>query len=236
MLTNAGQPLSSSRVAIVGASGALGFGLTLRLAAAGVPIMIGSREVSRANDTAERAGEIVPDGDFQGAENAAAAGGVTTVILCVPFSAQARTLAALGETMTEGSLLIDATVPLAVAVGGRPTRMLGVWQGSAAQQARELAAKAVRLVSALHTVSAAALADLTEPLAEDVLICGDARADKREAAALIGRIDGLRCVDCGRLEHSRTTEALAALLIAVNSRYKTRAGVRLTGLPDTLWE
>ena len=236
MPTNAVQPLSSSRVAIVGASGALGFGLMVRLAAAGVPIMIGSREVSRADETAERAGEIVPDGDFQGDESAAAAGRVTTVILCVPFSAQAHTLAALRETMTKGSLLIDATVPLAAAVGGRPTRMLGIWQGSAAQQARELAAKAVRLVSALHTVSAASLTDLTKPLAEDVLICGDARADKREAATLIGRIEGLRCVDCGRLEHSRTTEALTALLIAVNSRYKTRAGVRLTGLPNNLWE
>src|SRR5271168_486698 len=111
MSTNAVQPISSSRVAIVGASGALGFGLMVRLAAAGVPIMIGSREVSRANDTAERAREIVPDGDFQGDENAAAARRVTTVILCVPFSAQAHTLAALRETMTEGSLLIDATVP-----------------------------------------------------------------------------------------------------------------------------
>src|SRR5271154_5795665 len=87
----------------------------VRLAAAGVPIMIGSREVSRANDTAERARKIVPDGDFQGDEDAAAAGRVTTVILCVPFSAQAHTLAALPETMTKGSLLIDATVPLAAA-------------------------------------------------------------------------------------------------------------------------
>ena len=63
-------------------------------------------------------------------------------------------------------------------------------------------------------------------------MCGDARADKREAAALIERIEGLRCVDCGRLEMSRTTESLTALLISVNSRYKTHAGIRLTGLPD----
>jgi len=236
MSTNAVQPVSSSRVAIVGASGALGFGLMVRLAAAGVPIMIGSREVSRANDTAERARKIVPDGDFQGDENAAAAGRVTTAILCVPFSAQAHTLATLRETMSEGSLLIDATVPLAAAVGGRPTRMVGVWQGSAAQQARELAATAVRLVSALHTVSAAALADLTTRLAEDVLICGDRRDDKREAAALIERITGLRCVDCGRLEMSRITESLTALLISINARHKVHAGIRITGLPESRWE
>ena len=63
-------------------------------------------------------------------------------------------------------------------------------------------------------------------------MCGDARADKREAALLIERIDGLRCVDCGRLEMARTTESLTALLISVNSRYKAHAGIRLAGLPE----
>ena len=230
------SPRSTDPVAIIGASGALGFGLALRLAVTGVPIVIGSREAARANETARRAYELLPDGSFEGHHNAAAAGRVKNVILSVPFASQAETLSALRETMTPGSLLIDATVPLATAVGGRPTRMLGVWQGSAAQQAAELAADGVRVVSALHTVSAASLVDLEQPLDQDVLVCGDARADKREAAALIGRIEGLRCVDCGRLEISRTTEALTALLIGVNSRYKAHAGVRLTGLPDGLWE
>ena len=69
-----------------------------------------------------------------------------------------------------------------------------------------------------------------------MLLCGDKRADKREAALLIDRIDGLRCVDSGRLEMSRITESLTALLIGVNSRYKAHAGIRLTGLPDPSWE
>ena len=67
-------------------------------------------------------------------------------------------------------------------------------------------------------------------------MCGDSRADKRQAAELIERIDGLRCVDCGKLEMSRTTESLTALLIAVNARYKTHAGIQLTGLPEQLWQ
>ena len=92
------------------------------------------------------------------------------------------------------------------------------------------------MVSALHTISAASLTDLEHPLEQDVLLCGDARDDKREAARLIERIDGLRCVDCGRLEMSRITESLTALLIGVNSRYKVHAGIRLTGLPDPDWE
>jgi 8-hydroxy-5-deazaflavin:NADPH oxidoreductase len=227
---------STDPVAIIGASGALGFGLALRLARVGVPIAIGSRELSRAEETAERARALLPDGSFSAHDNAGAARQATVVILSVPFRNQSETLANLKEALSPGQLLIDATVPLAAAVSGRATRMLGVPQGSAAQQALEMAPDGVRVVSALHTVSAASLSNLDEQLDQDVLVCGDSRADKREAAALIERIDGLRCVDCGRLEMARTAESLTALLIAVNSRYKTHAGIRLTGLPEQLWE
>jgi NADPH-dependent F420 reductase len=227
---------STDPVAIIGASGALGFGLALRLARVGVPIAIGSRELSRAEETAERARALVPDGSFSAHDNAGAARQAPVVILSVPFRNQSETLANLKEALSPGQLLIDATVPLAAAVSGRATRMLGVPQGSAAQQALEMAPDGVRVVSALHTVSAASLSNLDERLDQDVLVCGDSRADKREAAALIERIEGLRCVDCGRLEMARTAESLTALLIAVNSRYKTHAGIRLTGLPEQLWE
>jgi hypothetical protein len=113
--------------------------------------------------------------------------------------------------------------------------MLGVWQGSAAQQAQELVPDGVRVVAALHTVSAAALSDHRHALAEDVLLAGDARSDKLRVAALLERIEGLRCVDAGRLEMARITESLTALMIAINVRYKTHAGIRVTGLPDSLW-
>src|SRR5271168_1931279 len=233
------SPTSHDRIAVIGASGALGFGLALRLARTGVAIAIGSRDAGRAADTAERAGALVPGGSFSGHDNAGAvhaAGAAGVVILSVPFRNQAETLANLRDAFRPGQLLIDATVPLAAAVGGKATRMLGVWQGSAAQQALEMAPEGVRVVSALHTVSAASLTDLEHPLEQDVLLCGDSRADKHEAASLIERIDGLRCVDCGALEMARTTEALTALLIAVNTRYKVHAGLRLTGLADPSWE
>jgi 8-hydroxy-5-deazaflavin:NADPH oxidoreductase len=223
-------------VAIIGASGALGFGLAVRLARAGVPIAIGSRDSGRAQEAAERARAIVPDGSFSGHDNTSAVRAAGTVILSVPFRNQSETLANLRDVLTPGQLLIDATVPLAAAVSGKATRMLGVWQGSAAQQALEMAPDGVRVVSALHTVSAASLTDLAHPLDQDVLLCGDARPDKRDAALLIERISGLRCVDCGKLEMARITESLTALLIAVNSRYKAHAGIRLAGLPDAPWE
>lgn len=228
--------VAEAPVCIVGASGALGFGLALRLGRAGVPVVIGSRDEVRAQEAAQRARDAVPDGEFSGYDNARAVGAAERVILSVPFRSQSETLTNLKGAWREGQLLIDATVPLAAAVSGKATRMLGVWQGSAAQQAQEMAGAGVRVVSALHTISAASLSDLEHPLEQDVLVCGDAPADKRQTAELLQRIEGLRCVDCGRLEMARITESLTAMLIAVNSRYKAHAGIRLTGLPEELWE
>ncbi len=230
------SPEPTAPVAIIGASGSLGFGLAVRLGRAGVPIAIGSRDATRAQEAAQRALAVIPDGTFSGHDNATAAQAADTVILSVPFRNHSETLTNLKDALAPGKLLIDATVPLAAAVSGKATRMLGVWQGSAAEQAAEMAGEGVRVVSALHTVSAASLTDLAHPLAQDVLLCGDKRADKREAALLIERVDGLRCVDSGRLETSRITESLTALLIGVNSRYKVHAGIRLSGLPDPEWE
>jgi NADPH-dependent F420 reductase len=233
---SADQQPAAEGVCIVGASGALGFGLALRLGLAGVPIIIGSRVAERGEEAAHRCRSLAGNGSFAGYENADAVARAQTVILSVPFRTQAETLGNLRDALHAGQLLIDATVPLAAAVGGRATRMLGVWQGSAAEQAREMAPDGVRVVSALHTVSASALSDLDQELSEDVLLCGDERADKRSAAELIERIDGLRCVDCGRLEMARIAESLTALLISVNARHKTHAGIRLTRVPDERWE
>ena len=222
-------------VSIIGASGALGFGLAVRLGAAGVEVTIGSRDAGRAREAAQRVRAAVPNASVAGLDNAAAAAAHELVVLSVPFRSHHETVTHIAATMRPGQLLIDATVPLAASVGGRATRMLGVWQGSAAQQAQELVPDGVRVVAALHTVSAAALGSHDHALDEDVLLVGDARADKHRVAALLDQIDGLRCVDAGRLEMARITESLTALMIAVNVRHKTHAGIRITGLPDTLW-
>ncbi|MFN8131118.1 MAG: NADPH-dependent F420 reductase [Solirubrobacteraceae bacterium] len=222
-------------VTIVGATGALGFGLALRLGQAGVPIVIGSRDPGRAAEAAAKAAERVPGASFAGLGNAEAAAANETVVLSVPFRSQSETLTNLKDVLRPGQLLVDATVPLAAAVSGKATRLLGVWQGSAAQQAAEMAPDGVRVVSGLHTVSAALLTDLDHALDEDVLICGDRKADKAQLAALIERVPGLRCVDCGRLEMARITESLTPLIISMNVRYKARAGIKVTGLPAELW-
>jgi 8-hydroxy-5-deazaflavin:NADPH oxidoreductase len=220
----------SSPVCIVGGTGALGFGLSLRLGREGVPIVIGSREASRATEAAHRATELVPAGSFAGAENAEAVHGAEIVILSVPFRNQSETLTNLKGALQAGQLVIDATVPLAAAVSGKATRLLGVWQGSAAQQAQEMVPEGVRVVSGFHTVSAALLTDLDHQLDEDVLLCGDKREDKARVRDLVSTIPGLRGVDCGRLEMARIVEGLTPLLISINVRHKTRAGIRITGL------
>ena len=222
-------------VPIVGATGALGFGLALRLAKAGVPVVVGSRRRDAAAETAAKLRERVPDAQVEGLENAEAVTRGPIVILSVPFRAQSENLTNLKTALEAGQVLVDATVPLAAAVSGKATRLLGVPQGSAAQQAQEMVPEGVEVVSALHTISAAVLADLDHDLDEDVLIAGDRKATKRRVAEIIGRIPGLRPVNAGLLETARLIEGLTPLLISVNARYKTHAGIKLTNLPDELW-
>ncbi len=217
-------------VCIVGATGALGFGLALRLGKAGVPVTIGSRDEQRAQEAAKRATEAVPAGAFTGRENHEAVKDHEIVILSVPFRSQSETLTNLKNVLQADQLLVDATVPLAAAVSGKATRTLGVWQGSAAQQAQEMAPDGVRVVSAFHTVSAALLTDLDHDLDEDVLICGDRKDDKAKLAELIEAIPGLRPVDCGPLEMARIVEQFTPLIISINVRNKVRAGIKITGL------
>jgi NADPH-dependent F420 reductase len=219
-------------VTIVGATGDLGFGFALRLAAAGVPVVIGSRDAGRATEAAERVLAAVPGGDVQGLANADAAAASDLVVLSVPFASQASTLRSIRDALKPGTLLLDVTVPLAAAVGGRPTRTLIVPQGSAAQQAQELAPDGVTVVSALHTVAAKHLAELEHPLDEDVLIAGDDRDAKQRVGTLVKQIPGLRPIDAGRLEMARITEQITALTIGINIRHKATAGIKLTGLPS----
>ena len=216
-------------VSIIGGTGALGLGLALRLAQQGVPVVIGSRDAERAASAAADAQQRLPDGSFEGLGNDEAAQRSEIVFLTVPFRSQSETLTNLKNHLREGQILVDCTVPLAAAISGKATRMLGVWQGSAAQQAAEMAPDGVRTVSALHTVSADHLRDLSHTIDEDTIVCGK-KADKAPVIELLERIPGLRCVDGGLLENSRTTEALTALLIGINARYKTHAGLKITGL------
>src|SRR5438477_7601227 len=131
-------------IAIIGGTGPAGMGLALRWVRAGETVIIGSREVGRAEQAAasirRRVGE---DARISGMENSAACAAADILMLTVPFASQASLIKRLKPAMTAGSILIDATVPLAAEIGGRASRTLGVWQGSAAEQAAELVSKDV---------------------------------------------------------------------------------------------
>src|SRR5262245_18832372 len=147
--------MSNQRIAIIGGTGDQGKGLALRWARAGVEIIIGSRDRERAKAAsaemramlnASGAGDVSLDGST----NADAAGAAPIIVLTIPFAAHISTLKEIREKIKVGSLVVDVTVPLEPAVGGKPTRVLGVWAGSAAQQCRELATEGVQVVSAFQ--------------------------------------------------------------------------------------
>jgi NADPH-dependent F420 reductase len=206
--------------------------MALRWARAGHSIVIGSRSAERAEEAADRLRKRVPGAEVEGLLNADAARRARIVFLTVPFRAQSENLNNLREALEPGQILVDCTVPLAAAVSGKATRSLGVWQGSAAQQAQEMVPEGVTVIAALHTVSAPVLSELDHELDEDVLICGERKDDKVRVARLIEAIPGLRAVNAGALEMARIVEQLTPLLISINVRYKTHAGIRITGLPD----
>jgi NADPH-dependent F420 reductase len=224
--------IDAEPIPILGGTGALGAGLATRWAKSGAAIVLGSRSAERAEQAAEKIRAAVPGADVTGLPNEEAAAAAEVVIFTVPFRAQSENLNNLRGALKPGQILVDCTVPLAAAVSGKATRSLGVWQGSAAQQAQEMVPEGVTVVAALHTVGAPTLSDLDAELGEDVLVCGDKKADKARVARLIELIPGLRAVNAGPLEMARIVEQLTPLLISVNVRYEAHAGIKLTGLPD----
>lgn len=231
--------MAENKVAVIGGTGDLGFGLVLRWARGGLAVVIGSREEKKAQDAAERAKSLLHSGVLpglstaavEGMENPRAAAAANIVVMAVPFPAHAAILKSIRDELRDDAILVDTTVPLAATVGGKPTRLIGVWQGSAAEATREMIPAKIPVLGAFHNLSADALQDLGSPLECDILVCGDNEAAKKTLFPLIQLIDGLRPVDAGPLEMARVTEAMTALLISVNRRYRVKhSGVRITGI------
>jgi NADPH-dependent F420 reductase len=224
-------PVMSRVIAILGGTGSEGSGLAFRFAKAGARVIIGSRSAEKACEAAERIAEIAGAADVAGMENADAAREADIAILTVPLAAQTSVLKSIRTNLRQGAILVDATVPLEVAIGGRVSRTITLWDGSAAQQAARLAPAGVQVVAAFHLLSADALSNAHRPMDCDVLVCGDsaeARAAVRELAELI---PGVRAIDAGPLESARLVETAAALLISLNLLHKVKsAGIRVTGL------
>lgn len=226
----------SRAIAVVGGTGPEGFGLALRWARAGETVIIGSRDAKRAQDAAAKIKEKVgAQAQVSGEENSAACAATDLMVLTVPFESQANLLKQLKPVIRAGSIVIDATVPLAASVGGRASRTLGVWQGSAAQQTAELVPKGVTVVAAFQNVSAELLNE-DGSVDCDVLICSDDPSASQLVRSLAAKIPGLRPVDGGKLENARIVEQITALLIGINIRSKAHSGIRITGLPEAAYK
>jgi NADPH-dependent F420 reductase len=226
----------SRTIAIVGGTGPAGTGLALRWACAGETVIIGSRDAARAEQAAEtirkRGGA---NAQVSGMENSAACQAGDLLVLTVPFEGQAALLKQLKPAIHSGSILIDATVPLAASIGGRASRTLGVWQGSAAQQTAELVPKGVSVVAAFQNVSADVL-NSDDEVDCDVIVCSDDPNATQVAMELAAKIPRVRAIDGGKLENARIVEQITALLIGLNIRHKGHGGIRITGLPEGVYK
>lgn len=222
--------MAAGKVAIIGGTGEEGFGLAFRWARAGIEIVIGSRDAGRAESAAGRLKDLVPEATVTGMENPDAAASSELLMVTVPFEGQAGIYKSIAESVRPDSVVIDGTVPVAAAVGGRVTHTLGIWEGSAAQQAAAFLPKGTRTCAAFHSLAAVALNDPDYEMEGDVLVCGPKSA-KPVVKELVEAIPGLRFVDAGPLENARLVEPLTALLIGINHRYHTdRSGIRITGI------
>ena len=226
----------SRAIAVLGGTGPAGTGLALRWARAGETVIIGSRDAARAQQTAEGlAKRVGSSAKVSGLANADACAATDLLVLTVPFEGQANLLKQLKAAIKPGSIVIDATVPLAAGIGGRASRTIGVWQGSAAQQTAELVPKGVSVVAAFQNVSADVM-NGDKDIECDVIVCSDDPNATQVAMDLAAKIPKIRAIDGGKLENARIVEQITALLIGLNIRHKGHGGIRVTGLPEAAYK
>ena len=216
-----------SRLAFVGGTGPQGLGLAMRFAQAGETVLIGSRSASRADATARRIRAAVPGAVAEGVENRDAIARSERIVLTLPAAAL-PTFLETARTPLAGKLVIDVAVPVVLRDG-----FFELAPVPGAPSAGELVQKAVpsaRVVSAFKNVSAERLQDLNAALEGDVVLCGDDATARAEVAALVAKLPGLRAVDAGRLANARYLEAITALLLNVNRKFRARTSIAIVGL------
>lgn len=221
-------------IAVLGGTGPEGSGLGLRFARAGETVIIGSRDAARAQHVAEKIKQRVAQAKISGADNISACSQADLLVLTIPFEGHAALLKQLKPSVRPGSIVVDTTVPLAASVGGRASRTLGVWQGSAAQETAEIL-PGISIVAAFQNLGAEML-NADGPVDCDVIVCGDHPEAAQEVRALAAKIPGVRALDGGKLENARMLEQITALLVGLNIRHKGHSGIRITGLPNAAYD
>ncbi len=217
------------RVGILGGTGPAGRGLAVRLGAAGVDVVIGSRDADRAGGVARGLVEAWPDRPLaiSGASNEVTAGS-ELVVVATPWDSAIATVKPLASAL-EGKVVVS--MANALAKEGREFLALVPPRGSVAASIQ--AALPRSLVSAsFHHLPASEMEKLTTPITADVLVCSDHAAATEATVALVDRIDGLQGVDAGSLAQAAPIEAFTAVLITINIRHKVHAALQLAGYGD----
>src|SRR5213080_4394143 len=199
---------------------------------AGYQVIIGSRSPDRAAEAAKTIAQTARRPvRVSGSSNENAVLQADVIVITVPFTALLETLKTVKPSFKPGQVLVNVSVPLETAIGGRATRTVGVWTGSAGELAASVVPKTVSVVTAFNNVSAELLRDPTKPVECDVLVCSNDENAKRIVLDLVKGIAGARGFDAGALENSRTIEQITALLVSLNIRYGVKnAGLRITGI------
>jgi len=221
------------KIAIIGGTGDQGLGLALRFAQSGEHVLVGSRDIKKAKNAVILIKNMLNKKDLSNVSamtNEEATTNADIIILTVPLQAQMITIKSIKDHI-QGKIFVDATVPLEGCIGGKPTRFVDLWEGSAAERSAAFLGKEARVVSAFSNISAASLTNINHNVECDCLISGDDPEANKPVMELAEKIPGVRAIECGSLENARIVEKITPLLINLNIRNRIKlAGIRITGL------
>ena len=221
------------KIAIIGGTGDQGLGLALRFAQSGEHVLVGSRDIKKAKNAVILIKNMLNKKDLSNVSamtNEEATTNADIIILTVPLQAQMITIKSIKDHI-QGKIFVDATVPLEGCIGGKPTRFVDLWEGSAAERSAAFLGKEARVVSAFSNISAASLTNINHNVECDCLISGDDPEANKPVMELAEKIPGVRAIECGPLENARIVEKITPLLINLNIRNRIKlAGIRITGL------
>ena len=210
-------------------------GIAKRFAIEGVEVIVGSRKEEKALTIVEETIEELKEYDLNivGMANEDAAKEGDILILTVPLAAQKPTLEGIKE-FCKDKIVLDATVPLETAIGGKPFRFIDLMEGSAAERTEKiLSGTGAKVICAFCNISNSHLANIPNDIDCDCLIAGNDNEAKEIAIELINKITGIQAIDCGILEKSRIIEKITPLLIGLNIKYRSHyGGLRITGIPQ----
>ena len=216
-------------IGIIGGTGHEGRGIAARFAAAGLSVLIGSRDPVRARDTVDRLHGASSTLPVEGATNDELAARSDVVFLAVPFEGLGELLGSLRSRLKPGTLVVDLVVPLTFE-GGVPD-VVNVPEGSATEFVRAHLPSEVHVAGAFKTIPASMLGKLDAPLDCDEFVCGETPEIRERTIDLLRRIPALRPLDAGGLSSARSIEHMTALAIVLNKRYKIRdARFRVVGV------